>query len=53
MMHDLPKQMTVCTLDSAMPEDTEVLLMPNGEVLCMGRTLGWFNELKGFLTPKS
>ncbi len=36
--------MTICTLD--------VLLMPNGEVLCLGKTLGWFDALRKYLSIK-
>lgn len=30
----------------------EVVVMPNGEVICDGRTLGWFNKLGRFLSVK-
>lgn len=39
-----PNEMTICNL--------EVLVMPNGEILCKGKTIGWFEGLKEFLTPK-
>jgi len=32
--------------------DLEVVLMPNGEVICLGKTVGWFHDLSRFLTPK-
>jgi len=41
-MKKKPKEMTVCKL--------EVLVMPNGEILCLGKTLGWFQEFKEFLS---
>lgn len=28
----------------------EVIVMPNGEVICLGRTVGWFKDLKDYLT---
>ena len=30
----------------------ECVVMPNGEVICHGRTLGWIAELGRFLTQK-
>ena len=30
----------------------EVLVMPNGEVLCQGKTLGWIKDLGKHLTVK-
>lgn len=39
-----PKEITPALLD--------VLVMPNGEVICMGKTVGWFSELRQLLTPK-
>jgi len=38
-----PKQMTCCLL--------QVLVMPNGEVICLGKSLGWFKEFKDCLSP--
>lgn len=29
----------------------EVLVMPNGEVICLGKTIGWLSELGKYLTP--
>jgi len=29
----------------------EVLLMPNGEVISLGKTVGWFDKLGASLTP--
>jgi len=37
-MKEIPKAMTVTKL--------EVLIMPNGEIICLGKTLGWFKDLK-------
>jgi hypothetical protein len=42
MMEQQPKVITLANL--------EVLVMPNGEVICIGKTLGWFNELHKYLT---
>lgn len=39
------KEMTICNL--------EVLVMPNGEVICLGKTVGWIKELGKYLTPKT
>lgn len=41
MIKKQPKDLTVCRLDC--------LLMQNGEVICCGKTLGSFNELKQYL----
>jgi len=41
---EVPKEITLCNL--------ECILMPNGEVLCNGRTVGWFGELAAYLMPK-
>ena len=44
-MKKQPESMVVCNL--------EVLLMPQGEIICRGKTLGWFNEFKEHLSiPK-
>ena len=40
-MKELPKEITVCKLDC--------ILMPQGEVLCLGKTVGWFKDLKPYL----
>ena len=42
MIEKQPKELTICTL--------EVLLMPNGEILCLGKSIGWFKEFKKYLT---
>lgn len=39
-----PVDITGCLLD--------VVVMPNGEVLCSGKSLGWIDELGKFLEPK-
>ena len=44
-MDTIPDGITVCSL--------EVLLMPNGEIISLGKTLGWFEEYKKFLAPKA
>ena len=43
-MKKIPKEIAICNL--------EVLLMPNGEIICVGKTLGWFDKFKKYLTPK-
>ena len=40
-MKKLPEEITVCTLDC--------VLMPNGEIICLGKTVGWFKDLKKYL----
>lgn len=40
-MKKCPENITLCTLD--------VVVMPNGEVICCGKTLGWFKELGQYL----
>ena len=40
-MEKMPEEITACLL--------EVVLMPNGEILCLGKTVGWFRELKFYL----
>ena len=37
-----PKEIAMARLD--------VVVMPNGEVICLGKTVGWFEELKGCLS---
>ena len=41
-MTTIPDMPTLCRL--------EVLVMPNGEILCAGQSIGWFNTLKKYLT---
>ncbi|MBA7495385.1 hypothetical protein ES702_05967 [subsurface metagenome] len=43
-MKELPKEITVCVLD--------VVLMPQGEIICLGKTVGWFKDLKEHLKKK-
>jgi hypothetical protein len=44
-MDKAPKAITVCNL--------EVVVMPNGEVICSGKTLGWIKTLGPYLTPRA
>ena len=43
-MDKLPEKITLCNL--------EVIVMLNGEIVCLGKTIGWFNKYKNFLTLK-
>ena len=43
-MDKAPDQMTICNL--------EVLVMPNGEILCMGKTIGFVKDLGKYLKVK-
>lgn len=43
-MKEQPAGMTLCNL--------EVLLMANGEIHCLGKTIGWFKKFKDYLTIK-
>ena len=36
-----PAEITVCHL--------EVVVMPNGEIICAGKTVGWFDKLGKYL----
>jgi hypothetical protein len=45
MMTKAPKEITVCNL--------EVIVMPNGEILCLGQTIGWITTFGKALTEKS
>ncbi len=40
-MEKQPKEITVCKL--------ECVLMPQGEIICAGKTIGWFKDLKKYL----
>lgn len=42
MMEEIPDAISVCKL--------EVVLMPNGEVICLGKRLGMFEKYKKYLT---
>lgn len=39
-----PKEMNIVHL--------EVLLMPNGELLCFGKHIGWFKDFRTYLHPE-
>ena len=39
-----PGHIIVCNL--------EVIVMPNGEIICDGHTVGWFERFAPFLTKK-
>ena len=41
MIKKQPEEITVCNL--------EVVLMPNGEIISLGKTLGWFKDFKEYL----
>lgn len=43
-MKKQPEEITICTLD--------VCLMPQGEIICKGKTVGWFIEFKEYLNKK-
>lgn len=43
-MEKLPDTITLCNL--------EVVLMPNGEIICLGKTIGRFKNLGKYLTIK-
>jgi len=43
-MEKQPKEITVCNL--------ECVLMPQGEVICAGKTLGWFKSIGEYLSIK-
>lgn len=45
MMKTPPKEITPASLD--------VVVMPNGEIICYGKSIGWVSELGRFLTPKA
>ncbi len=34
------------------PALLSVVVMPNGEVICLGRTVGWVKELGPYLRPE-
>ncbi len=41
MIKEQPKEITVCKL--------ECVLMPQGEIISQGKTVGWFKDLKKYL----
>ena len=43
-MKKVPGKITVCSL--------EVIVMPTGEIICAGETVGWFDRLGKYLTPR-
>jgi len=43
-MDKIPETIVVCTL--------ECIVMPQGEIICKGKTLGWFKDFKEYLTEK-
>ena len=40
-MEEIPEKISLCKL--------QVILMPNGEILSMGKTIGWFKDFKKYL----
>lgn len=45
MIKKLPSKIILCNL--------EVVVMPNGEVISNGKTIGWIKELGEYLTEKA
>ncbi len=43
-MEKQPKEITACRLGC--------VLMPQGEVICLGKTIGWFKDLKACLSTE-
>ena len=43
-MKECPSEITVCRL--------QVIVMPNGEVICFGKTVGMFRDLKEYITAE-
>ena len=41
---ETPEKITLCNL--------EVVVMPNGEVICLGKAIGWVKEMGKYLTEK-
>lgn len=46
MIKEIPEEITLCRLE------VDCVLMPNGEVISEGKTLGWFKDLKDRLSLK-
>jgi hypothetical protein len=44
MIKEQPKEITIVQL--------EAVLMPQGEIICQGKTIGWFKDMKKHLTVK-
>lgn len=42
-METIDRQITICQL--------ECVLMENGEIISAGKTIGWFKDMKKYLTP--
>lgn len=42
-MEKQPDEITLCTLD--------VVVMPNGEIISAGKSLGWFKDFRKYLCP--
>jgi hypothetical protein len=45
MIEILPNEITPCLLDC--------IVLPNGEILCLGKTIGQFDYFKEYLTKKN
>jgi len=45
MIIEQPEEITLCTL--------ECIVMPSGEVLVLGKTIGWYEELRKYLDKVS
>ncbi len=43
-LEEIPNEITICNL--------EVIVMPNGEILFLGKTVDWFQNAKKYLTIK-
>ena len=43
-MKEQPKEIVVCNL--------ECVVMPNGEIISSGKTIGWFKEFQKYLEVK-
>ena len=43
-MYKIPESITLCTLD--------IIVMPNGEIICKGIILGWFENFKEYISIK-
>ncbi len=41
-MKETPEVVTLCNL--------QVVAMPNGEIICAGKTVGWFKDIGKYLT---
>lgn len=38
--------------ENIVTSNLEVVVMPNGEVICLGKTVGWFDALGKYLSAK-